>query len=106
MTITSITSLGSYRYTVTDDRPETQTVDVRAWNYNGKCTCATFTGCCLYLLTNQPDPRQRQRCDHIIAVREWIMENDWPTLAEHAEKIIELPTTHDRHLADTGLDGG
>lgn len=99
MALTTITALGSGRYAV-NTAGVRHTVDVRAWRYNGDCTCPTFTGCCLYLLTNQRDSR-RQRCDHTLAVREWIMEHEWPSLTEAANKIIEMPGTGTRsHVAD------
>lgn len=79
-----ITSQGSGVY-----RADGHTVDVRAWQWNGSCTCLTFTGCCLYLLTNQQKPRH-QRCDHIEQVHKWIMNNEYPVLIEANEKIITL----------------
>ena len=70
-------------------------VDLKAWNWNGCCSCATFTGFCLFMLTNQitqPGKKpKRQRCDHILAVREWVMENSYPEISEQFEKIIEMP---------------
>lgn len=83
-------------------RVDSHTVDVRAWQWNGSCTCLTFTGCCLYLLTNQRISR-RQRCDHINAVRAWIIEHEYPTLIEATEKIITLTSNE---LAVTMLPAG
>lgn len=98
----AITPLGAGVYSVVSSPVQTHRVDLRAWNWNGQCTCETFSGCCLFLLTNQEKPK-RQRCPHILAVREWVMENEYPDLVDQSEKIIELPTNETRIRDDVSF---
>lgn len=93
MKITSIEYHGSQVFTVTQvpSHPacvRTFTVDLRAANWNGTCTCQTFTDCCAFLL--QFDSKKRQRCDHILAARQWFMEHEVPKLLAD-ENILVLP---------------
>lgn len=98
-----VTPLGSGRFTVDVSKRERHTVDVRSLNWNGECDCATFKEYCLFMLLHQDQKHRerRQRCAHILAVREWIIENEYPFLVDLAEKIIELPTTNESRMADT-----
>lgn len=101
--ITSITPLGSGIYSVVSSPHEKHTVDLRALSGNGACTCATFTDCCAFLIQQQRGAK-RWRCDHILAVRLWVLEHEYPTLIERTEKIIEMPTAYDAtaSLPDSG----
>jgi hypothetical protein len=87
MKILSVQPLGSQIYAVTDSSPSKATVDLKAHGWNGSCNCPAFTECCAVLLSAT---KKRWRCDHINAVRQWVMENEFPSLVEQAEKIITL----------------
>lgn len=87
-------------YAVKSSPNDKQTVDAAAFDWNGSCTCGTFTGCCLPLLVTT---RKRWRCPHILAVREWIMEHEYPEMIERSEKIIELPTRSRPAREEVGL---
>lgn len=93
MKITSVEYHGSQVFTVTQvpSHPACVSkfsVDLRAANWNGSCTCQTFTEVCSYLL--RVNPTKRQRCDHIIAARQWFMENEVPKLLTD-ENFVLLP---------------
>ena len=89
-----VTSLGAGIYTVASSSPVQgkHRVDIRALDFNGECTCDTFTQYCLFMLLNQKNRTKRQRCPHIEAARAWVLENEYPALIDQTEKIIELPT--------------
>lgn len=82
---------------------EWHTVDLRAFKGNGSCTCTVFHGCCKFLLEH--GSTKRWRCDHILAARDWMLENE--VLASD-EKIIEMPGNYDNPLRNMGVlpDGG
>lgn len=103
MKIFALTTHGPGFYFAQVSPVEWHTVDLRAFNGNGSCTCATFYGCCKFLLQHQGESGKRWRCDHILAVRDWVMEHEVPALIERTEKIVEMPLPNERHLADTGL---
>lgn len=100
MTISAINPLGSQCFTVLVSSPATQryTVNLRAFSRNGSCTCATFTGFCKFVLKHQEKDRP-WRCPHILAVRDYVMDNGYWDLVDQVEKIIELPT-NERRIAD------
>jgi hypothetical protein len=100
-----ITPQGSQAYTVKDATPgrlpETFMVALRAFDWNGSCTCRTFTDVCAYLLCHGEG---RQRCDHILAARAWAMEHEFPEMAELADKnIIRMPRYENNMEGATGL---
>lgn len=97
LSIRLIEPVGSQVYSVVMERlhpaclPDIYTVSLRAFGWNGSCTCGAFTGCCEYLLKH--DPANRHRCDHIHAARQFFMEHEMPRLMAEFEhsKIIVLP---------------
>lgn len=103
----TITNLGSQVFTVeaSSPRSERHTVDLRAYSWNGSCTCRAFTGCARFVLKHQGESTNREstRCSHILAVRDFVMETEYPMLVERTEKIIELPTAHETRAADFRL---
>lgn len=106
MKILSIQSLGSQRFTVvTDSTPSVATVNLRAFDWNGGCSCRVFRLCCRFVLKHQGQSEKRQRCEHILAVRQWVMENIYPRMIEDAEKIVTLtPTDYEKTaLTDSGV---
>lgn len=81
-------------------------VDLRAFDWNGSCTCPTFAGCCRFVLERQViarDQGKRWRCDHVLATRAWVMETIFPAIVEEQEKIIELPVANETRAADFSL---
>lgn len=98
--ITAVTSFGSGIYEVVSSPNEKHTVDLRAYSLNGSCTCSVFTGCCAPIMQYQRGGK-RWRCDHINAVRQWVMEYEYPDLIDRTEKIIELPTEYERPAAES-----
>lgn len=71
------------------DATQTVTVDLRAAGWNGSCTCDTYQQVCRFLLRH--NPKQRQRCDHLLAARQWAMEHEFPELVGAEENIVVLP---------------
>lgn len=100
--IASIRPIGPEVYAVTQDAthpaclPEVHTVNLRAFGWNGSCTCDVFTCCAMFLI--QMNPQNRQRCIHLEAVREWVMENQYPQMVEN--NIVVLPDYESEKMAD------
>lgn len=82
----TIVPQGSQVYTIDE-----YTVDLRAYCWNGSCTCPTFRGYCQFVLKHQGESEKLQQCEHIIEVQLWVMANQFPALIDHVEKIVEMP---------------
>lgn len=94
-----ITPISPHVYAVAESSPATiHTVDMRAFARNGSCTCPVFQGCCRFLLKHQTIDKP-WRCPHILAVIQWIHDNEYWPLIDRTEKIIELPT-NERDMRD------
>jgi len=86
-----VKALGFHVYLVYGKAPAVSyRVDLRAFNQNGSCTCETFKGFCQFVLKHQKEDIF-QRCDHILIVRDWVMDNEYWKLIDRTEKIIEMP---------------
>lgn len=94
----TIKPISAHVYAVESSPNDKQTVDVRAFNFNGSCTCRAFKGCSRFVLRHQGEDESREstQCDHIRSVHEFIMRYEYPALIERTEKIIELPTRETR----------
>lgn len=85
--ILSINPIGIPQSYAVTDATQTVMVGLRDFAWNGSCTCDTFQTVCMFML--QSNPKKRQRCDHILASRQWMLEHEVPALMEN--NIVVMP---------------